>query len=669
MDNQEKALNEIKDILIKQLVPSVNELKEAQGSFVKKEDFAKVADMIQELQNKISTIEATQNDNNKRIGHIEQQMEIRDEIENEFFSGHSTGNKLQNITNILNNHIKADSISMVFNNDDKENKRELTLYKDLVTEAETSGKPVISDNGKTAIVPYYDNKDLSQNPIAFAFLKAENIEDSPFKNLSAISNESLLGGRLESLLSSIKATLDLEKQAEYDPRFPSNNTYGALNKTIGLKTYVENRLEPIFQEAIKGRDVDSVVIGFFDMNDFAICNELYAHLAGDEALQHTINIINSELRQSDALISMGGDEFAIIITSPTVAEGMKVLDRINDKVNNSLTPITADYSYTIKGEDGEEKTVHDIEEGKEIKRSISMGATYLDNTTSVDKNNMQSLFASCQGNSEVDVVNRLDEFLNKIHEADGYATEAKEKYHSHENSIGEYNLSDKNTIKSLIKEFGGRMAAAKVEQIIDEAIKTASFNISVPEEIQPIVDSIRAEKEGNVKVLSSVIDKVDGRSIVHPYLANDGTAIARMELYKEGVTENFALVVEGKATIVFDEIAYSTSEPSNFPPELVNTILHEGVSNLQVIPEKDSSLPRIMAYYDFTDKNGNKSELASEEYTGGIKFVDRALEARISEYAGKKMDEYIKEHNLGKEEQNKDVKKEKDEKNKDTKEL
>ena len=212
----------------------------------------------------------------------------------------------------------------------------------------------------------------------------------------------------------------------------------------------------------------------------------------------------------------------------------------------------------------------------------------------------------------------------------------------------------------MIKEFGGRTAAAKLEQIIDEAIKTAPFNIIVPEEIQSIVDSIKADKAGNVKVLSSVIDKSDdGRSIVHPYLANDGTTIARMELYKEGVTENFALVVEGKATIIFDDIAYSTSEPSNFPPELVNTILHEGVSNLQIVPEKDSSLPHIMAYYDFTDKDGNKSELMSEEYTSGIKYVDRALEARITEYADKKIDEYIKEHNLGKDEQNKDSKKEK----------
>ena len=659
MDNQERAINEIKDILIKQLVPSINELKETQGSFVKKEDFAKVADMIQELQNKISTIEATQNDNNKRIHLIEQQMDIRDEIENEFFSGHSTGNKLQNITNILNNHIKADSISIVFNDGDKESKRELSLFADLIAEVEASGKPVISSDGKTAVVPYYDNKDSSQTPIAYALLKAENVDNSPFVNLSAISNDSLLGNRLESLLSSFKATLDLEKQAEYDPRFPTNNTYGALNKTMGLKTYVENRLEPIFQEAIKGRDVPAVVIGFIDMNDFATCNELYAHLAGDEALQHIISTINNELRQGDALLSMGGDEFAVIVTAPTVTEGMKVLDRINDKVNNSLVSITADYSYVITDENGEEKTVHDIED-KEIKRSISMGATYIDNTTSVDKNNMQSLFASCQGNSEEDIANRLSEFLSKIHEADGYATVAKEKYHSHENSIGEYNLSDKNTIKSLIKEFGGRTAAAKLEQIIDEAIKTAPFNIIVPEEIQSIVDSIKADKAGNVKVLSSVIDKSDdGRSIVHPYLANDGTTIARMELYKEGVTENFALVVEGKATIIFDDIAYSTSEPSNFPPELVNTILHEGVSNLQIVPEKDSSLPHIMAYYDFTDKDGNKSELMSEEYTSGIKYVDRALEARITEYADKKIDEYIKEHNLGKDEQNKDSKKEK----------
>jgi len=52
---------------------------------------------------------------------------------------------------------------------------------------------------------------------------------------------------------------------------------------------------------------------YFDLNDFKRINDTYGHAAGDAAIKHVAKMLSENLRESDFLARIGGDEFAIIL--------------------------------------------------------------------------------------------------------------------------------------------------------------------------------------------------------------------------------------------------------------------------------------------------------------------------------------------------------------------
>jgi len=52
---------------------------------------------------------------------------------------------------------------------------------------------------------------------------------------------------------------------------------------------------------------------FLDMNDLKVINDTYGHKAGDRALVHVAKIMIGDLRDSDIIGRLGGDEFGIIL--------------------------------------------------------------------------------------------------------------------------------------------------------------------------------------------------------------------------------------------------------------------------------------------------------------------------------------------------------------------
>ncbi|MDG1859368.1 MAG: GGDEF domain-containing protein [Emcibacteraceae bacterium] len=52
---------------------------------------------------------------------------------------------------------------------------------------------------------------------------------------------------------------------------------------------------------------------FLDMNDLKVINDTIGHKAGDQALVHVAKVMQSNLRDSDIIGRLGGDEFGIIL--------------------------------------------------------------------------------------------------------------------------------------------------------------------------------------------------------------------------------------------------------------------------------------------------------------------------------------------------------------------
>jgi len=94
--------------------------------------------------------------------------------------------------------------------------------------------------------------------------------------------------------------------------------------------------------AITERYKTQLALFYLDLDQFKVINDTHGHQAGDELLQQIANILKQEIRESDLLSRIGGDEFTLVVPSATI-EGVKILA---DKLLLALKQI----KYTINGQ-------------------------------------------------------------------------------------------------------------------------------------------------------------------------------------------------------------------------------------------------------------------------------------------------------------------------------
>ena len=92
-----------------------------------------------------------------------------------------------------------------------------------------------------------------------------------------------------------------------------------------------------YEEIVRGMKGPEGV-ALLDLDDFKVYNDTYGHHAGDVALKTAANVVRGCIRQTDALIRFGGDEFLLIL--PGIPEDyFKIkLENIREKLHESIVP-------------------------------------------------------------------------------------------------------------------------------------------------------------------------------------------------------------------------------------------------------------------------------------------------------------------------------------------
>lgn len=67
-----------------------------------------------------------------------------------------------------------------------------------------------------------------------------------------------------------------------------------------------------------------------DLDFFKQINDQFGHAGGDYALQHFVACCKLELRATDAVGRVGGEEFAILLTGTSLADGLRVTNRLRE---------------------------------------------------------------------------------------------------------------------------------------------------------------------------------------------------------------------------------------------------------------------------------------------------------------------------------------------------
>lgn len=101
---------------------------------------------------------------------------------------------------------------------------------------------------------------------------------------------------------------------------------GTLNHRC-FKETLEKQLVPL-----KGEQIGII---YFDLDNFKKINDTYGHSVGDQALIHATKIVQSQMDADELIGRLGGEEFAILLTSCEPSEVRQLAERLCKRLESS----------------------------------------------------------------------------------------------------------------------------------------------------------------------------------------------------------------------------------------------------------------------------------------------------------------------------------------------
>lgn len=112
-------------------------------------------------------------------------------------------------------------------------------------------------------------------------------------------------------------------------------TYDGLTGALNRRAFFES-FEAIKQQIEKAQT--DLTLAYMDLDDFKPINDLYGHVVGDKVLKSFVATLRDELRSTDIIARVGGEEFVIILPNTEINDAQSSLDRIRTKI--AETPLT-----------------------------------------------------------------------------------------------------------------------------------------------------------------------------------------------------------------------------------------------------------------------------------------------------------------------------------------
>ena len=117
---------------------------------------------------------------------------------------------------------------------------------------------------------------------------------------------------------------DMEKAADQDGMLPLLNRRAFVRE---LTRYI----------GMAGRYNMPVSLIYFDLNHLKKTNDTYGHAAGDAVLEHFAQVLSQNVRESDCVGRLGGDEFGVLLSHANHTQALRKADSLAATLQASPT--------------------------------------------------------------------------------------------------------------------------------------------------------------------------------------------------------------------------------------------------------------------------------------------------------------------------------------------
>jgi diguanylate cyclase (GGDEF)-like protein len=152
----------------------------------------------------------------------------------------------------------------------------------------------------------------------------------PAQELTPRVREALIGlmREVELLRQELEHTsarlAELEKLADTDTLTPIANRRAFVRELNRVMSYAERYQVP-------------TALLFIDVNGLKEINDSFGHTAGDLCLIHVADVLRDNIRSSDVVGRLGGDEYAVILTHASEQQANSKAELLSEKI--SQTPV------------------------------------------------------------------------------------------------------------------------------------------------------------------------------------------------------------------------------------------------------------------------------------------------------------------------------------------
>jgi len=167
------------------------------------------------------------------------------------------------------------------------------------------------------------------DPLSSITLLVNCLEKARFEEATDPNHADAVDEAMSAALKVEKRLLEQSERIDYLERLAMTDELTGLLNRRGFINQLQHSLSTARRYDEKG------VLIYVDLDGFKPINDTYGHAVGDQVLVHVAKVLMDNVRETDYVGRMGGDEFSVLLTRSTTRDGLKRAESIDEVLNNT----------------------------------------------------------------------------------------------------------------------------------------------------------------------------------------------------------------------------------------------------------------------------------------------------------------------------------------------